>query len=177
VPRVPEPIFGKATTVDDVRRCFACDVALLDGRDVWIEGPMPGHWLTEAERETLAAFMGRVVPTTPVVIKKRHSTIRKEDATPSQQEAAGLVAFAILISSRIETPAEALELAINLVKLRDKAALNRRRYKLLESDSTLSLRRRLRTLQTHLDGTGRLKIEIDDAGMVALTFGVNSLRL
>jgi len=45
-------------TEADVQECFNCQEAFIDtDGEIWIEGPMTGHWLNFEEHQSLAGFI------------------------------------------------------------------------------------------------------------------------
>lgn len=190
-------------TVEQVRACFGCARAMVDGRDVWIEDPMPGHWITQEERDRLDGYHAPPAPEPPPEAppeapaapaparnpggRPRKSSVRVEKVSPVQLEDGALVSFAILAASRISDPSEAWEFALCIVKLRDKARTYVRRRELVATSPTPSVTRRVRTAHTHivaligkmkeLEGTRTLMAIEEADGAITLSYGANRITL
>lgn len=118
---------------------------------------------------------------------RRVSRVKVIRVTPQQVGDAELMAFAILISGRVETPAQAYDLSLHLVKLRDRARMHVRKLAKYATHPTPALARRIRTIRTHLDaitgrlvelhGTRELSINTGANGAVSLVYGNTSLLL
>jgi hypothetical protein len=186
-------------TKQDVMAAFTCGDVIFDGEDIWISEPMAGHWLTEAEKAFLVSYLASkplaVEATDPRPPKEENAKpkprtykerVRREALTDQQRHQASLIAFACIMAADIKEPGDALELGVNLIKLRDKCALHARRVALMTGDSTPGLVKRTNTLYAHIRGIiskvgelvgPELKAAVNDDGSFDLKYGRHTLHL
>lgn len=92
--------------------------------------------------------------------------------TLTQEQGAGLMAFALLAAADIAEPHQAWKFALSLIKLRDMSVGYRRKAALYEREPRENLRRKLVTMRNQIENlAGTMQVEFLEGGLIALSSG------